>query len=79
MSIRFAAIGINHYHIHGQVDCLHQAGAELVAFHGPEDDLAKPFAEGYPQAPRVADKRRFLEDRSPHVPGRRCASRLPAD
>ena len=60
--LRFAAIGINHAHIYGQVDCLLNAGAELVGFHAPEDDLAKAFAERYPQAPRVADRRRLLED-----------------
>ena len=37
---RFAAIGLNHNHIYGQVNCLLRAGAELVAFHADEDDLA---------------------------------------
>jgi predicted dehydrogenase len=60
--LRFAAIGINHAHIYGQVDCLLNAGAELVGFHAPEDDLAKAFAERYPQAPRADDRRRLLED-----------------
>jgi predicted dehydrogenase len=60
--LRFAAIGINHAHIYGQVDCLLNAGAEFVGFHAPEDDLAKAFMEKYPQAPRVADRRRLLED-----------------
>lgn len=62
MTIRFAAIGLNHSHIHGQVDLLLREGAELVAFHSPEDDLAAPFAARYPQARRVADKREILED-----------------
>jgi predicted dehydrogenase len=64
MTIRFAAIGINHSHIYGQVDCLLAAGAEFVAFHAIEDDLAKPFGEKYPQARRVADRRAILEDSS---------------
>ena len=38
--INFAAIGINHSHIYGQVDCLMRAGAQFVAFHADEDDLA---------------------------------------
>lgn len=62
--LRFAAISINHAHIYGQVDCLVKAGAEFVGFHAPEDDLAKAFGERYPQAPRVADRRRLLEDPS---------------
>ena len=45
--LRFAAIGINHAHIYGQVDCLLRAGAELVGFHSPEDDL-QGLAERYP-------------------------------
>ncbi len=64
MSIKFAVIGINHNHIYGQVDALIRGGGEFVSFYAPEDDLAKPFAERYPQAERVADKRRILEDRS---------------
>jgi predicted dehydrogenase len=64
MPIKFAAIGLNHSHIYGQVDCLLDAGAEFVAFQSPEDDLAKPFAEKYPQARRVADRRAILEDKS---------------
>ena len=62
--IRFAVIGINHAHIYGQVDCLLGSGGKLVGFHAPEDDLAKDFAERYPQAPRADDRRRLLEDRS---------------
>lgn len=41
-----------------------RAGAELVAFHTVEDDLAATFAERFPQAKRVADKREILEDHS---------------
>jgi predicted dehydrogenase len=62
MTIKFAAIGINHNHIYGQVDLMLRAGAEFVAFFAPEDDLAKTFGEKYPQAQRVADRRAILED-----------------
>ena len=62
MTIKFAAIGINHSHIYGQVDCLLREGAEFVAFHAVEDDLAKTFGDKYPQAKRVADRREILED-----------------
>ena len=64
MTIKFAAIGLNHSHIYGQVDCLLREGAELVAFHAPEDDLAAQFSEKYPQARRVAEQRAILEDQS---------------
>ena len=64
MTIRIAAVGITHSHIYGQVDCLLVEGAEFVAFHEPEDELAAAFAAKYPQAKRVADRREILEDRS---------------
>jgi predicted dehydrogenase len=63
-ALRFAAIGINHDHIYGQVNVMLRAGAELVAFHAVEDDLAAVFSERFPQAKRVSDKREILEDRS---------------
>jgi predicted dehydrogenase len=62
--VRFAVIGINHAHIYGQVDCLLRARAKLAGFHAPEDDLAKQFSERFPQAPRIDDRRRILEDQS---------------
>jgi predicted dehydrogenase len=65
--IKFAAIGINHAHIYGQVDCLKRAGAQFVAFHAIEDDLAKTFGEKYPEARRVSDPAAILEDASIRV------------
>lgn len=62
--LRFAAIGINHGHIYGQVDALIRAGAELVSFNAPEDDLASEFAARYPQAERIAEARAIYEDES---------------
>jgi predicted dehydrogenase len=64
MTIRFAAIGINHGHINGQVDCLLKAGATFVSFYALEDDLAAKFGELYPQAKRVKDPKAILEDSS---------------
>jgi predicted dehydrogenase len=61
-ALRFAAIGLNHDHIYGQVDSLLRAGAELVSFQAPEDELAARFAGRYPQAARAEDRRRILED-----------------
>jgi predicted dehydrogenase len=63
-TLRFAAIGLNHNHIYGQTKCLLDAGAELVAFHAAEDDLAARYAAAFPQAKRVADVRAILEDAS---------------
>ncbi|MEO8393342.1 MAG: gfo/Idh/MocA family oxidoreductase, partial [Chloroflexota bacterium] len=38
MTIRFAAIGLSHNHIYGQVNVLLKADAQLVAFWGEEPD-----------------------------------------
>ncbi|MEO5806473.1 Gfo/Idh/MocA family oxidoreductase [Devosia sp.] len=84
MSIKFAAIGINHGHIYGQVDSLLRAGGQLVAFHAIEDDLAHAFAAKYPQAQRVEKPEVILEDGSiamvltSAIPGDRAAISLAA-
>ena len=62
MTIRFAVIGINHNHIYGQVNALLGAGATLVGFFAPEDDLAADFAARYPQALRLDSSARILDD-----------------
>src|SRR5690606_21508387 len=74
--IKFAAIGINHPHIYGQVDCLKDAGGQFVAFHAVEDDLAAEFGAKYPEAKRVADPRAILEDANVAVV---LTSAIPAD
>ena len=74
--IKFAAIGINHAHIYGQVDCLLDAGAQFTAFHAIEDDLAAAFGAKYPQARRVTDPRAILEDPAISVV---LTSAIPAD
>ena len=65
-SIRIGVIGVNHYHIFGQVDCLLDAGAELVAvdFTGGQPDLVERFRTTYPQAREVREKAEILEDSS---------------
>ncbi|MEZ4862370.1 MAG: Gfo/Idh/MocA family oxidoreductase [Caldilineaceae bacterium] len=62
--VRFAAIGLNHFHIYGQTNLLLNAGAELVAFYAEEPELAARYQQDYPQARQVADKREILEDES---------------
>lgn len=61
-SIKIAAIGLNHNHIYGQTQALLDAGAELVAVHADEDDLAAAYMQVYPQARRVVDKRVILDN-----------------
>ena len=46
-SVRFAAIGLNHGHIYGQVNLLLEAGAQLTSFYAAEPDLAAQFYRFY--------------------------------
>ncbi|WFU50422.1 Gfo/Idh/MocA family protein [Sinorhizobium terangae] len=62
--LRFAAVGLNHNHIYGQVNCLLRAGARLVGFHEPDDALAAEFLATYKDVPRIATLDRILEDES---------------
>ena len=65
-TIRFGALGLNHYHIFGQVKCLVDAGAELVSVDttGGEPHIVKQFLEQFPQAKVVREKAEVLEDPS---------------
>lgn len=62
--LRFAVIGVNHYHIFGQTQCLLDAGAELVAVDlgGGEPHIVAGFRDKFPQARQVRDKAEILED-----------------
>src|SRR5207245_1283917 len=62
--IRFAAIGLNHGHINGQVDSVIRGGGALVSFFAREPDLAAAFSKRYPQARLAASERAILEDPS---------------
>jgi predicted dehydrogenase len=62
--IRFAAIGLNHSHINGQVDTVIRGGGQLVSFYAKEPDLAAAFAKRYPDARLVRSEREVLEDPS---------------
>ena len=62
--LKFAAIGLNHSHIYGQTKAMLDAGAELVAVHAVEDDLAAAYQNAFPQARRVSDARTILDDAS---------------
>ena len=64
--LRFAVIGVNHYHIFGQTQCLLDAGAELAAVDlaGGEPPIVAGFRERFPQAREVRDRAEILEDAS---------------
>jgi len=62
--IRFAAIGLNHAHIYGQVDAVIRGGGELVSFFAKEPDLAASFAKRFPMARLARSEQEVLDDRS---------------
>jgi predicted dehydrogenase len=64
MTIRFAAIGITHDHIHGMVETLQREGATFAGFFADEEDTAATFLTKIPGSKRVADRREILEDPS---------------
>ena len=60
--LRFAAIGLNHSHITGQIDAVTRGGGQLVAFFAKEPDLAGAFAKRFPTATAARTAREILED-----------------
>ena len=62
--IRFAAIGLNHSHINGQVETVKRGGGQLVSFFAKEPELAATFAKRFPEAKLARSEREILEDPS---------------
>ena len=62
--IRFAAIGLNHNHINGQVKAVQRGGGELVAFYAPEPDLIAKFQKDFPGVKLARSEAEILEDKS---------------
>jgi predicted dehydrogenase len=62
--IRFAAIGLNHGHIYGQVDAVIRGGGELVSFFAKEPDLAAAFSKRYPQVKLAKSEAEILDEKT---------------
>lgn len=62
--IKFAAVGLNHGHIYGQVEAVIRGGGELTSFYAKEPDLATAFAKRYPQAKQARSEQEILDDKS---------------
>jgi predicted dehydrogenase len=60
--IRFAAIGLNHGHINGQVESVKRGGGQLVSFYAKEPDLAAAFAKRFPEAKLARSEQEILDD-----------------
>jgi len=59
--LKFAVIGVNHNHVHRQVDAVTRGGGELVSFFAKEPELAADFVKKHPQAKQAKDAREILE------------------
>lgn len=62
--IRFAVIGVNHSHIHGQIRAVESGGGRLASFYAAEPDLAADFARRYPNITRARSEEEILNDTS---------------
>lgn len=62
--IRFAAIGLNHGHIYGQVEAVQRGGGELVSYFAPEPELTAAFGKRFPKAKLARSRKEILEDNS---------------
>jgi predicted dehydrogenase len=62
--LRFAAIGLNHGHINGQVESVIRGGGELVSFFAVEPDLIAAFSKRFPQARLARSQNEILDDSS---------------
>jgi predicted dehydrogenase len=62
--IKFAVIGINHDHIHQQIEAVKRGGGELIWFYAKEPDLVADFGKRYPQVKLARSESEILEDSS---------------
>jgi predicted dehydrogenase len=62
--IKFSVIGVNHPHIHSQIEAVTRGGGELVSFYAKEADLAADFIKRYPQVKPARSEKEILEDKS---------------
>ncbi|MCU0339381.1 MAG: Gfo/Idh/MocA family oxidoreductase [Spirosomaceae bacterium] len=62
--LKFAAIGLNHGHIYGQVEAVTRGGGQLVSFYAKEPDLVAEFQKRYPNAQLARSEAEILEDKA---------------
>jgi predicted dehydrogenase len=62
--IRFAAIGLNHGHIYGQVETVVRGGGTLASFYAKEPELAAEFRKRFPDAKRAGSPAEIYDDAS---------------
>jgi predicted dehydrogenase len=64
--LRFAAVGLNHGHIHSMCEAIVRGGGELVSYFAKEADLAAAFGKRFPRAKLARSEKEILED--PGIP-----------
>ena len=62
--LKFAAIGLNHGHIYGQVESVVRGGGELAWVYAKEPDLLAQFTKRYPNAKVARSEDEVLADAS---------------
>jgi predicted dehydrogenase len=62
--IRFAALGLNHGHIYGQVETVVRGGGTLASFYAKEPELAAEFSKRFPDAKRAGSPTEIYDDAS---------------
>lgn len=62
--IKFAVIGINHYHVYSQIEAVQRGGGEMVSFYAQEPDLSAEFLKKFPQVKTARSENEILEDGS---------------
>lgn len=63
--LRFAAIGLDHRHIYGQIQNMLNVGGEFVGWWTDgEPETLNGFAKRFPDAPRFEDRKSLLNDTS---------------
>jgi predicted dehydrogenase len=60
--IRFAAIGLNHGHIYGQVEAVIRGGGQFVSFFAKEPDLIAAFRKRHPDVRLASSEKEILDD-----------------
>jgi predicted dehydrogenase len=63
-SLNFSIIGVNHDHIHAQVEATRRGGGELVSFYAKEPELASAFSKRYPDVKLAGSEKEILDDPS---------------
>jgi predicted dehydrogenase len=62
--IRFAAVGLNHSHIYGQVATVQKHGGTLAAVYAKEPELLAAFTKRHPQVKVARSEQEILDDPS---------------